>query len=188
MSKLHSIDENQRCASGVAGENRSPANSLLNTRVAVCRRRVVCLPMKTREGEQLSQDRLISVKERPRTTDCSTFLLPERSREIVCNQYLNCHSLPYGVLANVSNVFVLLVQRDACGQIGSGPACCTHEIMNSYAMSYGMALQRLVDAEMARVSRLLSASREQVNGELRGSFVDRTVPSPRSCSLVQRAH
>ncbi|CAF1101094.1 unnamed protein product [Adineta ricciae] len=55
------------------------------------------------------------------------------------------------------------VQKDACGQLSSGPACCTHEIMNTYALSYGTELQKLIDAEFDRFTRSLFLSKEQID-------------------------
>ncbi|CAF1674619.1 unnamed protein product, partial [Adineta ricciae] len=55
------------------------------------------------------------------------------------------------------------VQKDACGQLSSGPACCTHEIINTYALSYGTELQKLIDAEFDRFTRSLFLSKEQID-------------------------
>jgi hypothetical protein len=60
---------------------------------------------------------------------------------------------------------LFLVQKDACGQIGSGPACCTHEIMNSYASTLGIELKTLFDTELSHLIRLLSTSKQQIDGK-----------------------
>ena len=58
-----------------------------------------------------------------------------------------------------------LVQRDACGQLGNGPACCTHEIVDSYALSLGIELKILFDAELSRLSMLFLSSKQQIDGK-----------------------
>ncbi|CAF1209765.1 unnamed protein product [Rotaria sordida] len=55
------------------------------------------------------------------------------------------------------------VQKDACGQIDIGPACCTHEIMNSYATSLGNELKNILDAELNNLTKLLSVSKQQID-------------------------
>jgi hypothetical protein len=66
----------------------------------------------------------------------------------------------------VIKFFILcLVQKDACGQIDSGPACCTDEIMNSYALSLGTELKTLFDNELSHLTKLLSISKEQIEGK-----------------------
>jgi hypothetical protein len=63
-------------------------------------------------------------------------------------------------------LFVLfLVQKDACGQITSGPACCTNEIMNSYASSLGDDLKNLFDSELIHISRIFSIAKQQSDGK-----------------------
>ena len=58
-----------------------------------------------------------------------------------------------------------LVQRDACGQLGNGPACCTHEIVDSYALSLGIELKILFDSELSRLSMLFLSSKQQIDGK-----------------------
>ncbi|UJR31829.1 hypothetical protein I4U23_019306 [Adineta vaga] len=47
------------------------------------------------------------------------------------------------------------VQKDACGQTGLGPACCTNEIFNSYTITLGKDLKNLFDAELNQIKELL---------------------------------
>ena len=66
-----------------------------------------------------------------------------------------------------SNGFISssLVQRDACGQLGNGPACCTHEIIDSYALSLGIELKISFDSELSRLSMLFVSSKQQIDGK-----------------------
>ena len=57
----------------------------------------------------------------------------------------------------------VLVLKDACGQTGSGPTCCTNEIVNSYAMSLGHDLKLLFDAELGQLRGLLASSKGHVD-------------------------
>ncbi len=62
--------------------------------------------------------------------------------------------------------FILfIVQKDACGQINSGPACCTDEILNSYASSLGDDLKSLSDSELIHITRIFAIAKQQTNGE-----------------------
>ncbi|CAF1103955.1 unnamed protein product [Adineta steineri] len=54
-------------------------------------------------------------------------------------------------------------QKDACGQIGIGPACCTNEILNSYAVPFGTELQALYDTELNHLARTLTKSKQQID-------------------------
>ncbi|CAF5012103.1 unnamed protein product [Rotaria sp. Silwood1] len=55
------------------------------------------------------------------------------------------------------------VQKDACGQIGIGPACCTHEIINSYATSLTNEFKKILDVELNTLTTLLSKSKQQID-------------------------
>ncbi|CAF3338000.1 unnamed protein product [Rotaria sp. Silwood2] len=55
------------------------------------------------------------------------------------------------------------VHKDACGQIGIGPACCTHDIMNSYATSLGTKSKNILDAELNNLTMFLSISKQQID-------------------------
>jgi hypothetical protein len=57
------------------------------------------------------------------------------------------------------------VQKDACGKTGSGPACCTNEIFNSYALSLGTDLKTLFDAELDQLTQLLSFSNKEIDSK-----------------------
>ncbi len=60
---------------------------------------------------------------------------------------------------------LFLVQKDACGQINSGPACCTYEVMNSYASSLGDELKTLFDSELIHLTRIFSIAKQQTDGK-----------------------
>jgi hypothetical protein len=57
------------------------------------------------------------------------------------------------------------VQKDACGQTGPGPACCTNEIFNSYAISLGTDLKTLFDAELDQLTQLFSMSNREIDSK-----------------------
>ncbi len=57
------------------------------------------------------------------------------------------------------------MQKDACGQTGPGPACCTNEIFNSYAISLGTDLKTLFDAELDQLIQLFSMSTREIDSQ-----------------------
>lgn len=65
----------------------------------------------------------------------------------------------------IESYTVHLVQEDACGQVNSGPACCTNEIMNSYALSLGDDFVKSIDIELVHISRIFAIARQQTDGE-----------------------
>ncbi|CAF2076559.1 unnamed protein product [Rotaria magnacalcarata] len=54
------------------------------------------------------------------------------------------------------------VQHDACGQIGVGPACCTEDIVNSYATPLGAELQSIIDGQLDNLTSLLTTSKQHI--------------------------
>ncbi len=67
---------------------------------------------------------------------------------------------------SVCYILSSIVQKDACGQTeSSGPACCTNEIFNSYALSLGTDLKILFDAELNQLKELLESSNKQIDGK-----------------------
>ncbi len=59
-----------------------------------------------------------------------------------------------------------LAQKDACGQTGiHGPACCTNEIFNSYAISLGTDLKNLFDIELGQLKDVLTLSNNQIDSK-----------------------
>lgn len=66
----------------------------------------------------------------------------------------------------IGRLFVLLLgPKDACGQIGSSPVCCTYDIVNSYAISLGIELKLMADVELNRLTVLLLSSKQQIDGK-----------------------
>jgi len=62
--------------------------------------------------------------------------------------------------------FVLfIVQKDVCGQINSGIACCTDEILNSYASSLDDDVKSLRDSELIHITRIFAIAKQQTDGE-----------------------
>ncbi len=62
--------------------------------------------------------------------------------------------------------YLLIGKRDACGQFGPGSACCTDEILNSYAALLGDDLKRLIDTELIHLSRIFAVAKQQTDGKL----------------------
>ena len=58
-----------------------------------------------------------------------------------------------------------IVQKDACGQIGVGPACCTEDIVNSYATPLGAELQSIIDGQLDNLTSLLTTSKQHIASE-----------------------
>ncbi|CAF2721693.1 unnamed protein product [Rotaria sp. Silwood2] len=59
------------------------------------------------------------------------------------------------------------VQKDACGQTGSGPACCTNEIFNSYAFSLANDLKNLFDTKLDQLTQFLSLSNKKLDNRIK---------------------
>ena len=64
-------------------------------------------------------------------------------------------------------ICLFLVQKDACGHTGPGPACCTNEVVGSYALSLGHDMKRLFDGELNEVKQLLVTSKKHVERKCR---------------------
>ena len=84
---------------------------------------------------------------------------------------------------------LLLGPKDACGQIGSSPVCCTYDIVNSYAISLGIELKLMVDVELNRLTVLLLSSKQQIDGKWPWCLIDQVDASmPIDSRLVERIH
>lgn len=57
----------------------------------------------------------------------------------------------------------LIVQKDACGRFGIGPACCTDEIMNSYSKLLSTKLQTILNNQLDELIYSLSISKQEID-------------------------
>ncbi len=55
--------------------------------------------------------------------------------------------------------------KDVCGKFGSGPNCCTDEILNSYATLLSDDLKRRLDSELIHLSRIFAVAKQQTDGK-----------------------
>ncbi|CAF1392447.1 unnamed protein product [Rotaria sordida] len=59
------------------------------------------------------------------------------------------------------------IQKDACGHTGSSPACCTHEIFNSYAFILANDLKTLLDTKLDQLTQFLSLSKKKLDNRIK---------------------
>ncbi|CAF3776556.1 unnamed protein product [Rotaria sp. Silwood1] len=76
-------------------------------------------------------------------------------------------STQYKDILEKKNYFIFLVQKDACGQIRSGPACCTNEIFNSYTFSLANDLKNLFDSKLDQLTQFFLLTNKKLDNRIK---------------------